>query len=85
MQVQGQYLARLLLSHPVLVIFDEFNGQTTDQVFSVLEENSTFYVIVPPDCTDRLQPLDVSVNKIAKEFLRSRFQEWYASKISSKV
>ena len=69
-------------SHPALVIFDEFNGQTTDKVFSILEENSIFYVIVPPNCTDRLQPLDISVNKAAKEFLRSRFQEWYASKIA---
>ena len=50
--------------------------------FSILEENSIFYVIVPPNCTDRLQPLDISVNKAAKEFLRSRFQEWYASKIA---
>ena len=39
-------------------------------------------VIVPPNCTDRLQPLDISVNKAAKEFLRSCFQEWYASKIA---
>ena len=54
----------------------------TDKVFSILEENSIFYVIVPPNCTDRLQPLDISVNKAAKEFLRSPFQEWYASKIA---
>ncbi len=56
--------------HPALVIFDKFNGQTTEEVFKLLEGNSIMYVIVPPNCTDRLQPLDVSVNKAAKEFLR---------------
>lgn len=44
-----------------------------------------FYVIVPPNCTDRLQPLAVSVNKAAKEFLRSQFQAWYAEKVASQV
>ena len=36
-------------------------------------------------CTDKLQPLDVSINKPAKEFLRFKFQSWYASKITSQL
>ena len=28
------------------------------------------YVIIPPNCTDQLQPLDVSVNQAAKRFLQ---------------
>ena len=35
--------------------------------------------MVPANCTDRLQPLDVSVNKAVKAFLRSQFQDWYAT------
>ncbi len=37
--------------------------------------------MVPANCTDRLQPLDVSVNKAAKNFLRGLFQDWYATQI----
>ena len=37
--------------------------------------------MVPTNCTDRLQPLDVSVNKAAKNFLRGQFQDWYATQI----
>ncbi len=37
-------------------------------------------VVVPANCTDRLQPLDVSLNKSAKEFLR-KFHEWYADQV----
>jgi len=34
------------------------------------------YVIVPPNCTDRLQLLDVSVNWAAKQFLRDKFENY---------
>jgi len=27
---------------------------------------------------DKLQPLDLSVNKSAKDFMKSKFQEWYS-------
>ena len=39
------------------------------------------YVIVPPNCTDHLQPLDVSVNRAAKHFIRGKFERWYADRI----
>jgi len=67
------------------VIFDEFKGQTTDNVLSCLDENNILYVMVPPNCTDQLQPLDVSVNKPAKDFLRAKFREWYAKKIFTQL
>ena len=74
---------RLSLSedHPALAIFDVFKGQCTEDVLQLLEDNNIEHVQVPPNCTDRLQPLDLSVNKPAKDFLRSRFQEWYADQI----
>ena len=72
-------------TYPALAIFDEFNGQTTDAIFSRLENNHIYYIIVPPNCTDKLQPLDVSVNKPAKAFLRNCFQTWYAEKIASQM
>ena len=64
-----------------LVILDEFKGQTTAKVLSLLQANDLMYVIVPPNCTDRLQPLDVSVNRAAKQFLRNKFENWYADQI----
>ena len=68
-------------SFPALVIFDKFKGQCTDAVMQVLSNNNVYVVIVPAACTDRLQSLDLSVNKSAKEFLRGRFHEWYSQKI----
>jgi len=35
--------------------------------------HNTYVVLIPANCTDRLQPLNISTNKPAKDF----FQEWY--------
>ena len=76
---------QLNLLYPSLVIFDLFKGQCTDQFLSLLKDNGIHILIVPANCTDRLQPLDISVNKTAKEFLRRQFQDWYAAKISDQM
>ena len=49
-------------SQYALVIFDKFQGQTTESVLKLLIENNILYVIVPPNCTDSLQPLDLKGN-----------------------
>ena len=56
-----------------LVIFDHFKGKLTPKITELLEENITS-VLVPPGCTNHLQPLDVSVKISAESFLRSEFQ-----------
>ena len=71
--------------HPALVIYDRFKGQCTDRILSMLDDNNIRIVIVPANCTDRLQPLDVSVNKSAKEFLRRQFHQWYSDQVCSQM
>lgn len=68
-----------------LAIFDHFKGQLIPAVTNALEENNIYSALVPATCTDRLQPLDLSVNKSAKMFLRSEFQKWYANQINSQL
>jgi hypothetical protein len=63
------------------VLFDRFKGQCTPNVLSILNKNNILFVVVPANCTDRLQPLDVSVNKAAKECLRRQFQQWYSERV----
>ena len=52
---------------------------------ALLEAKHVFVAVVPANCTDRLQPLDIGVNKAAKEFLRSWFQEWYSEQICQQL
>ena len=37
--------------------------------------------MVPANCTDRLQPLDISVNKSIKVLLCQEFQNWYSDRL----
>ena len=68
--------------HAALVIFDKFKGQCTSNILSLLETYHIHLVVVPSNCTDRLQPLDVSVNKAVKESLRRQFNDWYSTQVS---
>ena len=68
---------KLAIDHPALVIFDRFSAQCTDAILHLFGEHQVRLVIVPANCTDRLQPLDILVNKAAKDFLRKEFQDWY--------
>ena len=43
---------KLQVDHGALVIYDEFKGQLTDTVHSLLDANHIYVVKVPPNCTD---------------------------------
>ena len=57
------------LDHPALLLFGNFKGQCTKELLKLLDSHNVNVVLIPPNCMDRLQPLDLSVNKVAKEFL----------------
>lgn len=73
--------SKLLLttSQHALVIFDGFKGQNTPDFLEELEKNNVGWVKIPPNCTDKLQPMDIAINKSIKTELRRCFQLYYAS------
>ena len=71
----------LLANQHSLCIFDNFKAQLTAEVLELLKSNQVETVFVPPNTTDQLQPLDLSVNKPAKDYLRKKFEEWYALQV----
>lgn len=70
---------------PALVIMDNFKGQVTDAVTSLLESNNIHVCLLPSNVTDRLQPMDLTVNKRAKAFLKGRFEEWYSQQLMKQL
>ena len=70
---------------PALAIFDVFRGQQTQCIMNLLEENNILVVNIPPNCTDRLQPMDLSVNKAVKDFMRSKFTDWYSEQVHQQL
>ena len=77
--------ADLPLGQRALVIFDCFRGQITEEFTSKLSANRIIYVTIPPNCTDLLQPMDLSVNKSAKSFLKNEFERWYATQVCDQL
>ena len=55
---------------PALVIFQNFKGQVTAEITQLVEKHNVHVVKLPPNCTDCLQPIDISVNKVAKDFIQ---------------
>ena len=76
---------KLLCDQPALAIFDVFKGQQTESVMKLLEEHHILVVSVPANCTDRLQPMDLSINKSVKEFMRSKFRDWYSKQVQHQL
>lgn len=69
-------------SQKALLIYDVFRGQTTANVLKVLEENNILVTKVPPNMTNLFQPLDLTVNKIAKNFTKQKFADWFTRQIN---
>ena len=68
-------------SQRALCIIDGFRAQCTSDVVKLLDHHGIDIVYVPANCTGELQPLDLSVNKSIKDFIKQRFQEWYTDQI----
>lgn len=66
-------------------VFDCFKGQTTPAIHALLENHNIITVKVPANCTDKLQPLDVSLNKPMKDEMKQRFQVWYAEEVQKQL
>ena len=42
-------------------------------------------VEIPPNCTDRLQPLDLAVNKPLKDQIKRQFRQWYSEEVEKRI
>ena len=51
----------------------------------MLEANNIQVCLLPPNMTDLLQPMDLSVNKPAKDFLKRRFKDWYSEQLTKQL
>ena len=50
-------------------------------LIGIRRQSGMFLCQTAANCTGELQPLDLSVNKSIKDFIKRRFQEWYTDQI----
>ena len=67
-----------------LAIFDVFKAHRSDKLLALLKKSRIAIVFVPASCTDKLQPLDQTINKKYKEELKKEFQMWGFADIVAK-
>lgn len=70
---------------PALVIIDNFKGQITASVNALLDSHKIHVCLLPPNTSDLLQPMDISVNKPAKDFIKREFEQWYAEQVMQQL
>ena len=66
--------------HPALSTFDYFKGQLTNSTAS--EDDNIHSVLIPAAYTSKSQPMDISMNKVVKSFLCSKFSSWYSDELT---
>lgn len=67
--------------HPALALFDVFKAHRCESLLDKLRQNHIHQVFIPAGCTGELQPLDVSVNSVFKDSMKSHFARWYAAEV----
>ena len=72
-------------TQPALIIWDVFKGQTTEKVKQKLTSLQIQLVTIPPNMTNFFQPLDITVNGVAKKFMRKKFTTYYASVVKQQL
>jgi hypothetical protein len=68
-------------SEKTVAIFDVYKAHRDDKLLNHLKANNIIPLFVPTACTDKLQPLDLSVNREYKEILKTHFHDWYSAQV----
>ena len=72
-------------SNPALLSLDTFSGHLTRTVKDAFAKVGTKLLVIPGGCTSVLQPLDVSINKPFKSFIRHQWCERMVKEAESGV
>ena len=67
------------------VIMDNFKGQITKPFLDLFDAHNIHVCLLPAITTDRLQPMDISVNKPAKEYIKRQFDQWYSEQVLAQL
>ena len=68
-----------------IAIFDVYKAHRNEKLLQKLANADIVPIFVPAACTDKLQPLDLSVNYTFKNELKTEFHFWYSIEIANQL
>ena len=73
-----KFLSCLPNDKKILLLYDNFRGHKTENVLNFLKNKLPLvkYMLLPPNTTSILQPLDVGINKPFKCYINEQYCEW---------
>ena len=60
-------------------------GQDNDRLRELCSESYCEVVIVPHNLTNKFQPLDISVSKVAKAFIQNKYNELFSNEAATQL
>ena len=72
----------LPLGQKALMILDFFSAQLGEDFRQLMLSKNLVFVYVPTNCTFKLQPMDLSVQKCVKDRMRNSFEDYYAELVA---
>ena len=71
--------------HMALIITDTFKEQDNDTIASLCTYNNSAVVKQPHNLTHKCQPLNITVNKPAKCFIKEKYNKWFAEQVVNQL
>ena len=68
-----------------LIIMDTVKGQDNDEVAKLCSKNNCALIIAPQNLTNKFQPLNITVNKPAKSFIKDKYNMWYIEQVAKQL
>ena len=66
-------------------MMDTFKGQDNNEIKEMCLKDDCELVIVSHNLTNKLQPLDISINQKARKLISHKFHKWYADRVSKQL
>ena len=59
-----------------------FKGQDNTEVAQLCCKNNYAFIIVTHNLTNKFQPLDITANKPAQNFIKDKYNMWYTEQVA---
>ena len=78
-----KFLSSLPKDKKILLLYDNFRGHKTEDVTKFLKTHLPLVdiLLLPPNTTSIMQPLDIGINKSVKSHIRSKYTDWLIKNI----